>query len=63
MNELRLGGIRDWVYDEGVPVSGLQTGLNIAGTGDVNGVPSIAIAGFTGFGTSTGLIGNLDNIY
>jgi hypothetical protein len=63
MNELRLGGIRDSVYDEGLPVSGLQQKLNITGTADPNGVPGIAITGFTGFGTSTGLIGNLDNNY
>ena len=63
VNELRLGGIRDSVYDEGLAVNGFETGLNLTGTGDVNGVPGISIAGFTGFGTSTGLIGNLDNIY
>ena len=63
VNELRLGMIRDSVYDEGLNVNGIQTALNITGTGDVNGVPGINVAGFTGFGTSTGLIGNLDNIY
>lgn len=62
-NELRLGVIRDSVYDEGLPVNGLETSLNITGTGDPNGVPGININGFAGFGTSTGLIGNLDNIY
>jgi hypothetical protein len=63
VNELRIGGIRDSVYDEGLPVNGLETSLNITGTGDTNGVPGINISGFSGFGTSTGLIGNLDNIY
>ena len=63
VNELRMGMIRDSVYDEGVPVSGLQQGLNITGTSDPNGVPGINISGFSGFGTSTGLIGNLDNVY
>jgi hypothetical protein len=63
VNELRLGGIRDSVYDEGLPVSGLQQKLNITGTADADGVPGINITGFTGFGTSTGLIGNLDNVY
>jgi Carboxypeptidase regulatory-like domain len=63
VNELRLGGIRDSVYDEGVPVEGLQQKLNITGTADPNGVPGINISGFAGFGTSTGLIGNLDNGY
>jgi hypothetical protein len=46
-----------------VPVEGLQQNLNITGTADPNGVPGINISGFTGFGTSTGLIGNLDNSY
>ncbi len=63
VNELRLGVIRDSVYDEGVPVNGLANQLNITGTSDPNGVPGIDIAGFSDFGTSTGLIGNLDNIY
>jgi hypothetical protein len=63
VNELRLGGIRDSVYDEGLPVPGLQQKLNITGTADPDGVPGINITGFTGFGTSTGLIGNLDNGY
>lgn len=65
VNVLRMGGIRDSVYSQGVSVDGLQTQLNIFGTADVNGVPSITFAngGFSGFGTSTGLIGNLDNVY
>jgi Carboxypeptidase regulatory-like domain len=63
VNELRVGGIRDSVYDEGLPVDGLQQKLNITGTADPNGVPGIGLTGFTGFGTSTGLIGNLDNVY
>lgn len=63
VNELRLGMIRDSVYDEGLPVNGLQQRLNITGTADPNGVPSIGMTGFSGFGTSTGLIGNLDNVY
>jgi hypothetical protein len=64
VNVLRIGGIRDSVYSQGVEVSGIQTKLNITGTADVNGVPSITFAnGYSGFGTSTGLIGNLDNNY
>ena len=58
-----MGVIRDSVYDEGVPVNGLETQLNITGTADPNGVPGIAITGYSGFGTSTGLIGNIDNVY
>ncbi len=63
VNELRIGGIRDSVFDEGVQEPGLETKLGITGTDDVNGVPGISIANYTGFGTSTGLIGNKDNIY
>ena len=63
VNELRVGMIRDSVYDEGVSVNGLQNQLNITGTADQNGVPGINITGYSGFGTSTGLIGNLDNVY
>jgi hypothetical protein len=65
VNELRFGVIRDSVYSQGLQVNGLQTKLNITGTADVNGVPSISFSngGFSGFGTSTGLIGNLDNVY
>ncbi len=64
VNELRLGGIRDSVYSQGRSVDGIQTKLNITGTADPNGVPSINFTngGFSGFGTSTGLIGNLDNV-
>jgi hypothetical protein len=63
VNELRVGMIRDSVYDEGFPVAGIQNKLNITGTADPNGVPGINISGFAGFGASTGLIGNLDNVY
>ena len=64
VNELRMGMIRDSVYDEGVSVSGLEQQLNITGTADPNGVPGIGLSnGYSGFGASTGLIGNLDNVY
>jgi hypothetical protein len=64
VNELRLGTIRDSVYDEGVPTPGIQKLLNITGTADPDGVPGITLSnGYSGFGSSTGLIGNLDNVY
>jgi len=63
VNSLRLGMVRDSVYDQGVSVAGIQTKLGITGTGDVNGVPGIGIAGYTGFGTSTGLLGDIDDAY
>jgi Carboxypeptidase regulatory-like domain len=65
VSELRLGSMRDSVFDEGASVSGIQTKLNITGTGDVNGVPSVGFTGggLSGFGASTGLIGDADNTY
>ena len=63
VNSLHLGVVRDSVYDQGRSVNGIQNTLGITGTADPNGVPGINIAGFTGFGTSTGLLGDIDNIY
>jgi len=63
VNSLRLGVVRDSVYDEGRSVAGIQNTLNITGTGDPNGVPGINISGYSGFGTSTGLLGDIDNVY
>jgi hypothetical protein len=63
VNALRMGMVRDSVYDQGRSVNGIQTKLNITGTSDPDGVPGIGIAGYTGFGTSTGLLGNIDNVY
>lgn len=65
VNEFRLGMMRDSVFDEGASVPGLQTKLNITGTGDPNGVPSIGFSGggLSGFGVSTGLLGNVDDTY
>ncbi|HVU48587.1 MAG TPA: carboxypeptidase-like regulatory domain-containing protein, partial [Terracidiphilus sp.] len=63
VNSLRLGLVRDSVYDQGRSVAGIQNTLNITGTGDPDGVPGINIAGYSGFGTSTGLLGDIDNVY
>ncbi|SEG67084.1 Carboxypeptidase regulatory-like domain-containing protein [Bryocella elongata] len=64
VNEFRAGVVRDAVYDEGATVPGLQQKLNITGTEDPNGVPGINISGgYAGFGASTGLLGDIDNIY
>ncbi len=65
VNELRMGMVRDSVYSQGATVPDIQTKLNITGTGDVNGVPSIGFSGggLNGFGASGGLIGNKDNAY
>jgi hypothetical protein len=64
VNEFRAGVVRDSVYDEGAPTPGIQRQLNITGTADGDGVPGIGLSnGYSGFGASTGLIGNLDNVY
>jgi hypothetical protein len=63
VNALRVGIVRDSVYDQGRSVADIQTKLNITGTGDPNGVPGVNITGYTGFGTSTGLLGDIDDIY
>lgn len=65
VNELRLGMMRDSVFDEGASVPGLQNKLNITGTGDPNGVPAIGFSGggLSGFGVSTGLLGDVDDTY
>jgi Carboxypeptidase regulatory-like domain len=63
VNSLRLGMVRDSVYEQGQSIPGIQTKLGITGTGDPNGVPTINIAGYTGFGNSTGLLGDIDNVY
>jgi hypothetical protein len=63
VNSLHVGVVRDSVYDQGRSVSGIQNKLGITGTADPNGVPGINISGFSGFGTSTGLLGDIDNVY
>ena len=63
VNSLHLGIVRDSVYSQGSSIPDVQTQLGITGTGDANGVPGINIAGFSGFGTSTGLLGDIDNVY
>lgn len=63
VNEFRGGVVRDAVYDEGAVTPGIQQKLNITGTEDSSGVPGIGISTYAGFGASTGLIGDIDNIY
>jgi hypothetical protein len=63
VNSLRLGVVRDSVYSQGRSIAGIQNTLGITGTGDADGVPGIGIAGYAGFGTSTGLLGDIDNVY
>jgi len=65
VNELRLGSMRDSVFDEGASVPGVQNKLNITGTGDANGVPAVNFSGggLSSFGVSTGLLGDVDDTY
>lgn len=63
VNSLHLGIVRDSVHSQGRSIADIQTQLGITGTGDANGVPGINISGFSGFGTSTGLLGDVDNVY
>lgn len=63
VNELRVGWTRNSVYDQGVASPGIQNQIGVTGTADINGVPGIAMTGYAGFGTSTGLLGDVDNVY
>jgi hypothetical protein len=63
LNELRVGWTRNSVYSQGVSIPGIQTELGITGTSDIDGVPGIGMAGYAGFGTSSGLLGDVDNVY
>jgi len=62
-NSLNLGFVRDSVFEEGQTITGIQNQLGISGTADGNGVPSINLTGYSGFGNSTGLLGDVDNSY
>jgi hypothetical protein len=63
VNELRLGWTRNLIFDQGESAPNLAPQLGIPGTADPNGVPGIGITGFSGFGQSTGNLGNIDNLY
>lgn len=63
VNELRLGWTRPSLFYGGIGQAGLQEQLGLTGTADGNGVPGINLSGFSPFGTSQSLIGNIDNNY
>lgn len=63
VNTLSLGFVRDSVFNQGHTINGIQATLGITGSSDGNGVPSINLNGYTGFGNSTGLLGDVDNSY
>jgi len=63
VNELRLGWTRPLLFYGGIGQAGVQEQLGFTGTADGNGVPAINLSGFSPFGTSQSLIGNIDNTY
>lgn len=63
VNTLSLAFVRDSVFEQGQTINGIQAQLGITGASDGNGVPSINLSGYTGFGNSTGLLGDIDNSY
>ncbi|MGD1155419.1 MAG: carboxypeptidase-like regulatory domain-containing protein [Terriglobia bacterium] len=63
VNEFRLGWTRPSLFYGGIGQAGLQEQLGLTGTADGNGVPGINLSGFSSFGTSQSLIGNIDNNY
>ena len=63
VNELRIGWTRNSVFSRGLSIPGIQNQLGITGTADVDGIPGVGLTGYAGFGTSTGLLGDVDNVY
>ena len=63
VNELRIGWTRNSVFSQGLSVPGVQSQLGITGTADTSGVPGVGLSGYAGFGTSSGLLGDVDNVY
>jgi hypothetical protein len=63
VNELRFGWTRGSIFQEGEFETGVATQVGIPGTADANGIPSIGLQGFNGFGNSNGPLGNIDNLY
>lgn len=63
VNDLRIGWTRNSVFNRGYTAPGLQAAAGITGTADDNGVPGVAFTGYAGFGTSAGLLGDVDNSY
>ncbi|HUV96730.1 MAG TPA: carboxypeptidase-like regulatory domain-containing protein [Acidobacteriaceae bacterium] len=65
INIARVGLDRAIVSSQGQAESGpaLETQIGIPGTPDPHGIPGISIQGFSGFGRSSGVIGNRDDSY
>ncbi|HEX5283281.1 MAG TPA: TonB-dependent receptor [Bryocella sp.] len=63
VNEFRIGWTRNSVYNQGYTAPGVQASLGISGTADSNGITGVGFTGYAGFGTSAGLLGDVDNSY
>jgi hypothetical protein len=63
VNQFNVGVVRDSVFQQGQKIPGIQAQLGITGSSDGDGVPAVNLNGYTGFGTSTGLLGDVDNEY
>ncbi len=65
VNIARIGFSRSTEFSSGEGESGgdLLTGIGIPGTLDTHGIPGIGIQGYTGFGRSSGPLGDVDNNY
>ena len=65
VNILRLGYSRSSEFSTGQGEQGgdLLTAIGVTGVLDTHGVPGIGIQGYTGFGRSSGPLGDVDNNY
>lgn len=63
VNEFRLGWTRPSLFYGGVSQLGLQNRIGFTGTADKNGPPGVNLNGFSSFGTSQSVIGNIDEQY
>lgn len=65
VNIIRLGFGRSTEYSAGEGASGpdLLSKIGITGTLDTRGITGIAVQGYTGFGRSSGPLGDVDNNY
>ena len=65
VNIARVGWNRILTQDAGQASFGppLETEIGIPGTVDPHGIPGVTISGFSGFGRTSGVLGNTDNNY
>jgi len=63
VNVAQAGFTRPYLFYGGIGEPGLQDRLGLTGTADRNGVPSVSLTGFSGFGAPQSVIGNIDNSY